>query len=798
MFALLHDLKYAFRQLFKNPIISLTAMVTIALGVGVNTAVFSQLNNILIKPLPYPDSDQLMILNQADRLKSTQVSVSYPNLIDWSTQSTTFAGMSGFNYRSYNITESGEPERAMGSAVSANLFQMLKVQPLYGRYFLPEDDRPGAARVVLLSYAFWQRRFGGDPSVVGKTMTIDDTKHTIVGVMTPVIRFPYGSEMWTPLGPESEEMRNVRTTTYLGVIGRLNPGVTIEQGQADMDAVAGQILRRQPEVADYPKVTLTPFYEVVVGPIRKTLILLQICSSFVLLIVCANVSAVLLARATGRRKEFAVRMALGAPMRRLLQQTLIEGLLLALLSGALGLLIAIRGTRILLSFGPVLPRWSEYSIDLTVLAFAFAISMLTGAAASVAPALLALKLNYNDIIKQGGRTATDTIRVKKLLRGIAIMEVTLTTVLLISAGLVVKSFIKIVQTETGMRTENLLTMQITLSQTKYAKPSQQEAFFRAVAERLQAVPGAESVGMISYLPLTNQNQGRSMNIVERPLPESENPQAGYRIISGGYFRTMGIPLKKGREFNEHDTADSEPVILVNDEFVRHFMDGNDPTGLHIRLGGTTPEVVGVVGNVKSLKVTTEWQPEIYLPYTQAPEPSMYVAVRTRVDADSVIPSVRNAISEVDRNQPVAYLQTMEQLFSKSVADSRFLMLLLGCLGVVTLILSVIGIYGIVTYLTVQRSQEIGIRMALGARPAAVLRLILRQGMTMALVGLTIGVLASIALTRLLSSLIYGVSTTDPMTYIAIIILFTATILLGCYIPARRAMRTDPANVLRHE
>jgi putative ABC transport system permease protein len=798
MGTLLYDLKYAFRQLIKYPIVTLTMMVTIALGVGVNVAVFSQLNNILLRPLPYPDAEQLVILSQADRLKTTSVSVSYPNLTDWRTQTRMFAGMSGFNYRRYNIINAGEAQTATGSAVSANLFQVLKVQPLYGRHLLPEDDRPGADRVVLLSYAIWQRHFGGDPSVVGKSLTIDDTKHTIVGVMPAVLRFPYGSELWTPLDPESDEMRNARATTYLGVIGRLNQGVTMEQAQAEMDSIASVILREHPEVADYPKVSMTPLYEVVVGTIRKTLILLQAAVSLVLLIVCANVAAVLLARATGRRKEFALRMALGAPARRILQQTIIEGLTLALLSGGLGLLIAVWGTKALVSVGPPLPRGSEYGIDLMVLAFACVISVLTGVVASIAPAMQALRTDYNDVIKQGSHSVTGTAKAKKFLRAIAITEVALTTVLLISAGLMVKSFVNVIQTDTGMRTENLLTMQIALSEKRYEKPSQQSAFFRAVAERLRVVPGVESVGMISYLPLTNQNQDRSMNIVERPLSPGENPQAGYRVVSGGYFRTMGIPLKRGREFNEQDAASSAPVVIVNEEFARHFLDGDDPTGLHIRLGDKTPEVVGVVGNVKSLNLTSEVRPEMYVPYTQAPEPSMYIAMRTRVDASGVIPSVRGAVSEVDNTQPVAFLQTMEQLLSASVANPRFLTLLLGCLGAVTLILSVIGIYGIVTYLTTQRYQEIGIRMALGARPAAVLRLILRQGMMMALVGLAIGVLASVALTRLLSNLIYGVSTTDLATYVAVIILFTVTILLGCYIPARRAMKINPVNILRQE
>ncbi len=798
MSGLTQDLKYAFRQLVRYPVVTLTAVVTIALGVSVNTAVFSQVNTILLRPLPYPDPDQLVILNQADRTQSTRVSVAYPNLLDWRDQSRTFAGMSGFNYRSFNLTETGSPERAMGSAVSANLFQLLKVQPLHGRYFVPEDDAPGAPQVVVLSHALWQRRFGADPAVVGKTVTIDDTKRTVIGVARPTYSFPYGSELWTPLGPESEGMKTVRTTTYLGVIGRLNSGVTLEQAQAELNLITDEILRRHPEVADYPKATLTPLFEVVVGPIRRTLILLQGAVGLVLLIVCANVAAVLLARAAGRRREFAVRLALGAPARRILQQTLIEGLLLALLSGGLGLLLAAWGASALLALGPVLPRWTEHGLDLTVLAFAFVISALAGLAASIAPAFQALKTNYSDVIKQGAHSVTETARSKRLLRGIAIMEVALTTILLISAGLMMKSFFGIVQSETGMKTENLLTMQVTLPKARYASPQQQTTFFAAVAERLRAVPGADSVGMISYMPLTNQNQKRSMNIVERQLPENENPQAGYRVVSDGYFRTMGIPLQKGREFTAQDTADALPVVVVNEEFVRQFMDGNDPIGMHLRLGNKTPEVIGVVGNVKSLKLTSGWQPEMYLPYMQAPEPFMYIAVRTRVEPPSLIPSVRSAISEVDRDLPVAYLQTMDQLISKSVTDLRFLAILSACLGAVTLILSVIGIYGIVSYLTAQRTQEIGIRMALGARPASVLGLVLKQGMLMAALGVGIGVLASVALTRLLSSLIYGVSTTDPATYLVVIVLFTATIMLGCYVPARRATRIDPVNVLRGE
>lgn len=793
------SLKYATRVLVRAPLFSVTIILTIALGVGVNTAVFTEVNAVLLRPLPYEEPDQLVMLNAVDPLGTKRVTVSYPNFEDWKRDNDVFQDMAAFEYRTYNLTGDYDPDRLSAAAVSANVFPLLGANAQIGRSFLAEEDQFGVDGAVILSNQLWQRRFGSDSAVIGKRIILDNQSYTVVGVMPATFRFPHQIvELWTPLASVSKERKDQRTTGYLNVIARLKPNVTLPQAQSQMDGIAKYILQRHPEVLDYPGVVVRFYNEVIVGSVRQTLITLQLAVGLVLLIVCVNVMTILLSRAVRNRRNTAVNMALGASATRVTIQMLIENSILALLGMGLGTLLALWGNAFILTLAPVLPRQTEPRMDARVVAFAALVSLLTVIVASVAPVIVARRTNLNDVLKQDHHSTAATPKGKRVLRGLIIAEIAITIVLAVGAGLMLKSLYRVYAIDPGLNTDNLLTMQITLPQVKYREPGQQLAFFSAALERIASLPGAEAVALISYPPFTILNVNRSIDIVERPLTKGQSPQVRYRVVSGGYFSALGISIRRGREFSKSDSAKSLPVVIVNDRFEQLYLNGDNAVGLHLRIGGATPEVVGVVGSLRTSKLTNEAQPEIYVPYEQDPVPSMCLVVRSKLEPSNMVSSVRAAILSIDPNQPIADVSSMDRRISTSIWDFRFMAVLLGALGAVALILSLIGIYGVVSYQTTERSHEIGMRMALGARPGDIRKLVLREGLMIASIGVIIGIVASLVSGRLLASFLYGVSALDWITYAVVALLTILTTLLACYAPAERASRIDPMRVIRHD
>jgi putative ABC transport system permease protein len=791
--------KYATRVLVRAPLFTVTVILTIALGVGVNTAVFTEVNAVLLRPLPYYMPDQLVMLSAVDPLGKKRVTVSYPNFQDWKRDNDVFQDMAAFEYRTYNLTGDYEPERLSAAAVSANIFQLLGVNAQLGRSFLAEEDQFGVDGAVILGNQLWQRRFGSDKAIIGKRVTLDNQSYTVVGVMPDTFRFPHQVvELWTPLASVSKERKDQRATGYLNVIGRLKPNVTLQQAQARMDGIANYILQKHPEVVDYPGVSLRLYNETIIGNVRKTLLTLQWAVGLILVIVCVNVMTILLSRAVRNRRNTALKIALGASATRVTVQMLIENSILALLGMALGTVLALWGNSFILKMDPILPRQTEPRLDVRVLLFAALISFVTVIVASVAPVIQAMRTNLNDLLKQDHHATASTPKGKLMLRGLIIAQIAVTIVLTIGAGLMIKSLYRVYEIDPGLNPDNLLTMQITLPQFKYREPGQQVAFFNAATDRIASLPGAEAVGLISYPPFTFLNVNRSIDIVERPLTKNQSPQVRYRVVSDGYFSALGISVKRGREFSKSDSAKAQPVVIVNDRFERVYLDGNSPVGLHLRIGGVSPEVVGVVGSLRTSKLTNEAQPEIYVPYEQDPVPSMCLVVRSNSEPSNMVSAVRAAIASIDPNQPIADVSSMNERISMSIWDFRFMAVLLGALGAVALILSLIGIYGVVSYQTNERTHEIGMRMALGARPRDIKKLVLREGLMIAAIGVVIGIGVSIASGRLLESFLYGVSTADWITYAVVALLTILTTLFACYSPADRASRIDPMRVIRHD
>lgn len=793
------SLKYATRTLVRAPLFTVTVILTIALGVGVNTAVFSEVNAILLRPLPYDKPDQLVTVNAIDPLGTKRVTASYPNFEDWKRDNDVFQDMAAFEYRTYNLTGNYEPERLSAAAVSANIFPLLGANAQLGRYFGADEDHFGVDGAVVLSNQLWQRRFGSDNAVIGKRITLDNQSYTVVGVMPPTFRFPHQIvELWTPLASVSKERKDQRTNGYLNVIARLKPDLTLSQAQAQMDNVAKYIFERHPEIADYPGISLRLYNDVIIGSLREPLITLQLAVVLVLLIVCVNVMTILLSRAVRNRRNMALNMALGASAARVMGQMLIENSILALLGTGLGTLLAFWGNNLILTLAPVLPRQTESRMDARVLVFAVLTSLVTVFVASVAPVILAIKTNLNDLLKQDHHATASSPKAKRVLRGLIVAEIAVTIVLAVGAGLMMKSLYNVYGIDPGLNPDNLLSMQITLPQFKYREPRQQLNFFNAASDRIANLPGAQAVALISYAPFTPLNVNRSIDVVERPLTKGQSPQVRYRVVSGSFFSALGIPVKRGREFAKSDSANSQPVVIVNERFQELYLGGLDPIGLHVRIGGATLEIVGVVGSLRTSKLTNEAQPEIYVPYEQDPVPSMFLVVRSNLEPSSMVSSIRGAIASIDPDQPIADVSSMDQRISVTIWDFRLMTVLLAALGVVALILSLIGIYGVVSYQTGERSHEIGMRMALGARPRDIKKLVLTEGLIIASIGVAIGIAVSIASGRLLASFLYGVSTVDWITYTVAALLTILTTLFACYAPANRASRIDPMNVIRHD
>ena len=808
MFAdLAQDLRYGLRTLLKSPAFTIVALSALALGIGANSAIFSVVNAVLLRPLPFKNPEQLvMVWENATHLGFPKNTPSPPNFLDWQRQNTVFAGMAAMVERSFNLTGVGEPERLDGRRVSANLFDVLGVPPLIGRTFVPDDDRPGT-HVVLLSYSLWQRRFGSDRSIIGRAVTLNGESYTVIGVMPRGMHLPgYGNwndELWVPVAFTNEETTQ-RGSHFLDVIARIKPGITAKQAQAEMETIAARLAKEYPRYNTQIGATVTPLHEEIVGDIKPALLVLLGAVGFVLLIACANVANLLLARAAVREKEIALRIALGASRSRLTRQFLTESVLLALLGGGFGLLLALSGIRVLKTFIPAtISQTQTINIDAKVVVFTALIALLTGIVFGLAPATHALHSNLNDSLKEGGRDSAGGSKGNRIRNLLVIGEVAVSFILLIGAGLLINSFLHLRNLDPGFSADHLLTMRVDLSELKYPDGERRSAFFDEVLRRIRALPGVQSAAAAGNLPLTYN--GDSMSIAVEGIPDpppAQWPDVIYRAIGPRYFATMGIPMVRGRDFTDQDRADSKKVVVISEKTAQHYWRGQDPIGKRLKPGVTTSdipwrEVIGVVKDVRQNDFIAEPKMQMYFSHRQLKElAANSLVVRTSVEPMSIATSVRNAIWAVDKDQPVANIDTMDHIVSEAIARQRFSMLLLGMFAGLALVLAAVGIYGVMSYSVAQRRHEIGIRIALGAQRADVLRMTMKQGLKLVALGLLIGLASAFVLTRVMASLLFGISATDPATFASICVVLLGAAALANYIPALRATKVDPIVALQ--
>jgi putative ABC transport system permease protein len=807
----MQDIWYGARVLAKNKSFTAIAVLTLALGIGANTAIYSVVNELLLRPLPYADAERIVLLWEVSPEGRHQNTVSSANFRSWQEQSTAFTGMAAFTDQRLNLTGEGDPEEIAAQFVTPELFRVLGVKPILGRDLAPEDALPNASQVVLLSHGFWQRRLGGDPGVVGKPITLNSVPFTVAGILPPGFQWHIrqtsgtgkSAEIWMPFELPTEEPGS--RGRFLSVVARLKPGVSLEEAQAEMRTIASRLQADSPYNKGYSAEAI-PLREQLVGNVRRALLVLLGAVGFVLLIACANVANLLLSRAAAREKEIALRTALGARRLRVVRQLLTESLLLAVLGCLLGLVFAWWGLRALVAISPrELFMLQGVSLNLPVLAVTVAISLATGLIFGLAPALEATRLNLNDSLKEGGKgTAGQGTRSRRLRGALVIAEVALAIVLLTSAGLLVKSFVRLQQVDTGFTPDNVLTMVVRLPARKYSEDPQRVAFFRQAEERIRALPGARDIGIVNFLPFYGGlGSATGFTVEGRPAPPpGEEPGTDVRVADAGYFRTLGIPLVRGRNFTDQEDTEERRVVLINEAMARQHFPGEDPIGRRISVEmfdePTPTEIIGIVRDVKYESLVNTAQPTVYMPLPVLTYPFMTFVLRTDGDPADVAPAVRRAVREIDPDQPVADVRTMHQVMAEFVGRERFSTLLLGIFAGLATLLAAVGIFGVMSYSVTLRTREIGLRMALGAQPGEVLRLILKQGLLLTLIGIGLGVAGALALTRLMSGLLFGVGSTDPATFTAIVLLFTFVSLIACYLPAQRATRVDPLIALRYE
>ncbi|MBO0861945.1 MAG: ABC transporter permease [Chloracidobacterium sp.] len=797
------DLRYGARSLVKNPLFTLIAVLTLALGIGANTAIFSIVNAVLLRPLPYREPEKLLTIWTArPQQGQVQFRTSLPNFKDWREQSRVFEGMAAYGFNRYNLTGGGEPEQIRGAQVSDDFFKVMGVQAALGRTFTPKEN---SGPFVVLSDAFWRHRFSSDPGVIGKTLTLNGTNFTIVGVMPEHFDFP-GQEivMWVTFSAMSGAPNYAfsRTNHSFCVVGRLKDGVTPKQAQTEMDVIASRLRQQYPETNANLGVSVIPLYEQVVGNVRLAMLVLLGAVAIVLLISCANVANLLLARAVAREREFAVRAALGAGRWRLIRQLLTESLLLALLGGSLGVLLAVWGISSLNRLDPGdVPRLDQVSVDGVVLGFTLVVTVLSGIIFGIAPALSA-KANLSVALKDSGKGAIGSRRGQRLRSILVVSEIALALILLVSAGLMIRSFLRLLAVDPGFNPHNLLTMQIILPASKYSDAQRLINVYREVFERLTLQPGVEAVGAGTGLPPVI-NQLRSSFTVEgyQPSRAGVEASANFLSINPKYFKTLGIPLIAGRAFSDQDNERAPRVAIISQRMAKRYFPDRSAIGGRLSFGGgTNPQwcvVVGVVSDVKySGSLSSEEEDAIYLPYPQAPTNGMYLMIRAGADPLSLVTSARSVVRSIDPDVPIAKIKMMDEVIDSSVARPRLIVALLGLFGAIALALAVIGIYGVISYAVAQCGQEIGIRMALGAKPSDVLKMMVGRGARLALAGVAIGVIGSFAATRALGDLLFGVGPTDPLTFGGVATLLTGVSILASYIPARRAMKVDPVTALK--
>jgi putative ABC transport system permease protein len=803
----MHDIRYALRMLRKNPGFTILVVLILALGIGANTGVFSVVNSVLLNPLPYPDANRLVLLWETNpRLGVERDGPSGPDYLDWKEQNQSFADMALLEIGTGVLTGQGEPEQFPGARVSTNFLGILGAKTVIGRAFR-EEEGEGAARhnVAVLSYSFWKTRFGGDPAVVGKTIAINHQPYTVIGVLDASLWSPIRADAYVPW-PEGELRARPRTGRDFGVIARLKPGVTLRQAQADMDAVARRIARQYPGQEGWG-VTVVPFQQALVEYIRPALLMLLASVAFVLLLACANVANLLLARITARQRETGIRAAMGAGANRLVRQFLTENLVLSLMGGAAGLLAAVWGVSILQAVLPKsipLPNAAAevmvppIAIDGRVLLFTLGISLVCALVFGIFPAVQATRVDLDRVLREGTRSATGTRRHNRVRRLLVISETALAFLLLMGAGLSLRSFWNLQQVNAGIRPEHVLTFRLRLpTDALYQSQRQQAEFFRAVLERVNAIPGVQSAGATEVVPLAQENVRHSFRLPERPSGPNSELIADYRRVSPRYFETLGVALTRGRLFTDHDNAQAACVVIVDESFARHYFPTENPLGKRLDLDGSC-EIVGVVAGVRHYGLDKPPRPTIYAPYLQDTTDRMALAVKTSLDTRRIVDAVKRAVWAVDKDQPVFLIRSMDRYVSIATSAPRLAVLLLAVFAGIAIVLAALGIYGVVSYTVSQRTHEFGLRMALGARPAAVQRLVLRQGIVAAALGIGLGLAGTLLLAPALGSILFGVSAQDPLAAAGTSALLLLVAAAANYVPARRATRVDPMETLRFE
>ncbi|HEV2915209.1 MAG TPA: ABC transporter permease [Pyrinomonadaceae bacterium] len=811
MGALLRDLRYGARMLWQKPGFTLVAVLTLGFGIGANTAIFTVVDAALLRPLPFKEPARLVHLWETTPQQQQEFNereASYSDYLDWRGQTQVFEDLAGYSYRSFALTGGETPERIAGAAVTDSFFKVLGVEPVLGRSFQDGDARAGAPRLVMMSYGLWQTRFGGNPDIIGQSLVSGGNTYTVIGVLPQSFKFaPTASaELWTPLIPSPDQLAR-RSWHWLHVIGRLKPGLTIEQGQAEMAVIARAIAHDHPESHTGTGIRLVSLHEQIVGKVKPVLFALLGTVCFVLLIACANVANLLLARAAARQKEIAIRTAMGAGRWRLIRQLLTESILLSMVGGALGLLLAQWGVDLLVAAIPdsqlsSMPYLQGLGMDGRVLVFTLAVTLMTGLVFGLAPAFQSSKLNLQESLKEGGRTSGAQMR-QRLRNLLVVAEVALALVLLVGAGLMMKSLLRLLAVDPGFNPENLLTMQVALPAAKYRDDGQVIAFHQQLLARVESLPGVKGVGTVSLLPMVGGDTVH-IKVEGRPAPPpGEETEVNFRNVTPSYFGVMSIPLIRGRGFTDRDKQDTPAVTMINQTMANRLFPGQDPVGQRISFASVNSppiEIVGVVGDEKVNSLDTATTPVLYVPYLQNPDSYLNLVIRTTSEPESLARSVRGEIQSLDPELPVFGVKTMEQLIDSAPSTflRRYPAFLIGVFAGVALLLAMVGIYGVISYSVTQRTHEIGVRMALGAQRWDILKMVLGHGLILTLAGVGCGLGAALVLTRFLSSLLFGVTATDPLTYVVVSLPLIFMALLACYVPARRAMKVDPMVALRYE
>ena len=816
METLVQDLKFGLRALIKNPGFTLVAVVALALGIGANSAIFSVVNTVLLRPLPFPRSDRVMSVWQNNLARGWHQDVVTPaDYIEWRRDARSFESMAAYFGGGMNLHAGDEAEFVRGADVSVDFFRALRAAPSRGRDFAPGDEKASTGRVAILGHSLWQRRFGGDPALVGRSIVLNSESFTVVGIAPPAFQFPEKAELWTlaknvvpsnPFVPASIDITGVRGLHYLYVIARLKDGVERAQAQAEMDTIAARQEKQYPDVNARTGVEVIPLHESIVGDVRPALMVFLGAVGLVLLIACANVANMSLARAAARRREIAVRTTLGASRLRLVRQCLTESVLLSTAGGGAGLLLAMWGTDLLAALSPeAIPGARSFALDARMLGFTMALSVLTGIFFGLTPALQASSIDPQDALREGGRTSSGGPRTRLLRNALVVCEMAIALVLLAGAGLLVKSFIKLESVDPGLSVDGVLTLRLWIPDARYAEDVRQIRFYDEVLRRTAALPGVTAAALTSDLPLTGSDSFLAFAIEGRPDAKPyEGPESGFHQVSPGYFRVLGIPLLRGRAFDARDVRQAPGAVIVSDTLAKRYWAGEDPVGRRVSFGVNDKgerdwtTIIGVAADVRQKGLHTDPRPEAYVPYTQAPSRYATLVVGSALDSSGLAASLGREVQAVDPDVPVYDVRTMREVLDGSLASRRFNMALLALFAVMAVLLAAVGLYGVLAYMVTQRTHEIGVRVALGAQKRDVLRLVVGQGMALALGGVVLGILGALALTRVLATLLVGVAVTDPWTFGAVAVLLAAVAFLACYVPARRAARVDPMIALRYE